>query len=120
MKPATPSLNLIVLRALDPEALCRFYGLLGCQFKTEQHGNGPVHYSAELGKTVLEVYPRGSDGPFTSGLRLGFDVLGVERIVDEIMALGGRVITEPSRTERGFQAVIADKEGHKVELTESQ
>jgi lactoylglutathione lyase len=53
----TPSLGLLVLYVADLEASRRFYSLLGLDLAREQHGRGPVHYSAELGGTVLELYP---------------------------------------------------------------
>ncbi|NUP08855.1 MAG: hypothetical protein HOW73_22640 [Polyangiaceae bacterium] len=53
------SLSLLVLRCADPTASMRFYSQLGFVFEEERHDRGPVHYSARLGDTVLELYPAG-------------------------------------------------------------
>jgi catechol 2,3-dioxygenase-like lactoylglutathione lyase family enzyme len=47
------SLDLVVLYAADLEASQRFYATLGLVLTREQHGRGPVHYSAQLDGTVL-------------------------------------------------------------------
>lgn len=58
-------LNYLVLYARDPAASAEWYAdALGLHFTREQHGDGPVHYSAEIGGTVLELYPSG-DRPVT-------------------------------------------------------
>ena len=53
----TPRLNLIVLRSPEPVKSVAFYQLLGIGFEQEQHGTGPVHWAAETGSVVLEIYP---------------------------------------------------------------
>jgi hypothetical protein len=53
----SPRLNLIVIRSLDAVRLVAFYRMLGISFVEEQHGNGPVHWAADLDGLVLEVYP---------------------------------------------------------------
>lgn len=58
-KPMT-SLSLLVLRAADPERLARFYSAFGLAFRTEKHGEGPLHWSCDLGGSVLEIYPASS------------------------------------------------------------
>ena len=84
-------LSLVVLRVADLERSRLFYEALGLRFVTEKHGDGPEHLAAECGRAVLELYPRG-DGPSSAGTRLGFRVGGERR-------------------------VVADPDGHKVELT---
>ncbi|MBY0232484.1 MAG: hypothetical protein K2W96_24665, partial [Gemmataceae bacterium] len=68
-----------------------FYEGLGLRFVRERHGDGPEHLAATLGGAVLELYPRG-DGPPSSGTRIGLRVGGERR-------------------------VVADPDGHKVELS---
>ena len=64
-------LNLLVLRCQDIEKTRQFYSQLGFQFVPEQHGNSPLHYSAQLDALTLELYPAKSE-PDT--VRLGFSV----------------------------------------------
>ena len=59
-----PYVSLIVLYTADLEAARAFYAGLGLSLAREQHGHGPVHYSALLGPTMLQLYPAG-DGPVT-------------------------------------------------------
>ncbi|MBI4140799.1 hypothetical protein HY485_03090 [Candidatus Woesearchaeota archaeon] len=47
-----------VLYSNNSDAVKKFYETLGLSFVQEQHGNGPVHYAAQLKhNTVLEIYP---------------------------------------------------------------
>lgn len=54
----SPILTLLVLRCSDVEKSAQFYRALGLPMIREQHG-GPIHYSATVGSTVLELYPAG-------------------------------------------------------------
>ncbi|BDD80303.1 hypothetical protein TPB0596_00660 [Tsukamurella pulmonis] len=55
------NLDYLVLYASDPAASAAWYAdALGLRFTREQHGGGPVHYSAEAGDTMLELYPAGT------------------------------------------------------------
>ena len=51
------SLSLIVLKTKQEESLRDFYGTLGIEFQTEQHGTGPTHHAGELGDLIMEIYP---------------------------------------------------------------
>ena len=63
------ALDYLVIYVSDLEASAQFYGALGLTLVREQHGFGPVHYSAQLGPTVLEaIAALQADGPIA---RLG-------------------------------------------------
>lgn len=49
----------MVLHSPNLERMVSFYrGILGAEFKQEQHGNKPIHYACEYGKDeLLEIYP---------------------------------------------------------------
>lgn len=64
---ARVSLSLLVLKARQVPKLRAFYGTLGIEWTEEQHGSGPVHYSGQLGETVLELYPLPEDGTAVDG-----------------------------------------------------
>ena len=51
------NLNLLVIRSSIPEQLADFYGRLGMVFEYHRHENGPFHFSAQIGSTLLEIYP---------------------------------------------------------------
>lgn len=108
-------LNLLVLRADDPQLLAEFYEKLGLSFVCEQHGRGPDHYASTTAGVVLEIYPRLEHEP-TTATRLGFRVADLDAVLESIAT---QVLSPPSITPWGRRAVIVDPEGHKVELLES-
>jgi len=109
-------LNLVVLRSPDIQRAAAFYSRLGLQFTRHQHGNGPEHFAAELGSGVFEVYPQTPNGPSTLGARIGFSVPSLDSAVAAISEYAGAVISPPKDSEWGRRAVVADPDGHRVEL----
>jgi catechol 2,3-dioxygenase-like lactoylglutathione lyase family enzyme len=117
-----PTLTLIVLRAADLEATRAFYLALGLPLAEERHGNGPLHYSADLGGTVLEIYPgrpgsapdRGSGGATLHGFR----VASLGAALAALEALGAPVVTPPRPSPWDLRAVVLDPDGRAVELSE--
>ncbi|MCB9441157.1 MAG: VOC family protein [Mycolicibacterium sp.] len=71
------ALDYLVIYVSDLEASAQFYGALGLTLVREQHGSGPVHYSAQLGETVLELYPAQGQPPTRT--RLGLRISGAEK-----------------------------------------
>jgi lactoylglutathione lyase len=114
-------LTLLVLKTRQLDKLLAFFRGLGMEFTHEQHGNGPVHYSAKLDKTVLELYPltADSDVPDVS-TRLGFTVENLNAIVQALVQNGVLVITSPKQTVWGYRAVVQDPDGRSVELYQRQ
>ncbi len=51
-------LNLVVIPSVDIQRSLAFYQSLGLSFVAERHGKGPVHFAAELGSTIFEIYPQ--------------------------------------------------------------
>jgi lactoylglutathione lyase len=111
-------LNLVVIQSNNLEISVSFYRSLGLIFKKEQHSNGPEHYSCELENIVFELY-LSSNGIVDEGTRIGFNVVNIEQIVDNLRAKGSLIITEPTISPWGKRAVVQDPDGHKVELLES-
>jgi predicted enzyme related to lactoylglutathione lyase len=110
------SLNLLVIRAKEPDVVCRFYQALGLSFSREQHGKGPLHHACELGSSVFEIYPRRGDEAATTGTRLGFAVPSLDEALDALRAENAMIVSAPTPTTR--RAVVTDPEGHRVELVE--
>lgn len=112
------SLNLLVIRSADMEAAASFYEQLGFRFTLHAHGSGPAHYATEDAGCVFEIYPlRPGDAP-TSAVRFGFQVESLDRILDALVSAGAKVISKPKASPWGYRAVIEDRDGHRVELTE--
>ena len=110
-----PTLKLIVLKTDQIESVRAFYAQLGFQFQQEQHGKGPVHYSAKLGEGILEVYPLPSNGSVDRAMRLGFGVTNVAMILETLDDLG-EVVSREKQTPWGLRAVVRDPDGRTVEL----
>ncbi len=112
------SLNLIVLRVSDIEHSRSFYQLLGLQLWKHAHGSGPEHYVSQLNDTTLELYPATPDHPVSSSTRIGFSVSDVDGLVAKVLTVAGaKVVVAPKLSEWGRRAVVADPDGHRVELT---
>lgn len=105
------------LRSPDLTRAAEFYSLFGIEFTEHQHGKGPVHLAAELeGGGVFELYPLTENAEPTSGTRIGFRVAELDALVARIATYGGTVLLEPKESPWGQRAVVADPDGHKVEL----
>lgn len=115
-----PTLNLLVLRTPDLARAADFYTCLGLHFTRHRHGTGPEHLSAELpGGTVFELYPQKADGPATTATRLGFRVSSLDAILASFADFPGALLSAPQDSEWGRRAVVADPDGHRIELLES-
>lgn len=110
-------LKLIVLRTPDPQQLANFYTQLGLQFDYHKHGNSPYHYSASIGKTVLEIYPlKKNQTQADAELRLGFEIDNFDNIIQQLSLQNVKIIAEAILTEFGTVAIIQDSDGRKIEL----
>jgi lactoylglutathione lyase len=112
------TLNLIVIRSPDIDRAAEFYRALGLTLEKHRHANGPLHYVADVGGVVFEIYPRRGEEDNTCGVRLGFQVTSVEAAVTAAETAGGHVVSPPQFSQWGFRAVVDDPDGHRIELTE--
>lgn len=110
-------LTLLVVRSAMPKDLAEFYTILGMTFEHHRHGNGPYHYSARIGPTVLEIYPlsKGQEKADLS-LRLGFAIDSFDMVIHTLQQQSVTFHQVPAATEWGVMVVIADQEGRKIEL----
>lgn len=111
-----------MIRSFQINLVRTFYQGLGLEFIEEQHGNGPVHYSYSQDQLVIEIYP-GTEGSILSwkesgALMFGFFVEDINKIIDSIESLKGKVISHRNETERGYRAVLEDPEGRRIEIIE--
>ncbi len=110
-------IRLLVLRTDDMKRLADFYSLFGLTFHYHQHGNSPFHYSAEMGHSVLEIYPlTKSQTEADKNLRLGFGIDNFDILVKNLDELQVPFIVYPTETDFGCMAVICDPDGRKIEL----
>ena len=116
-----PRVNLLVIRAREPEKLAGFYSTLGLRFTQHRHGNGPLHFAAiDDDGGVFEIYPlrKGEGAGPTHELRIGFAVDDVQQTARDLIARGAQLTTPPTESPWGLRAVIIDPEGHHVEITQ--
>jgi lactoylglutathione lyase len=118
MSVPPPLLNLVVIRSADLDRAERFYRVLGLSFERHRHGTGPVHLAAQPypGGYVFEIYPASAKAGPTTGVRIGFSIDAVDAYLDALVEAGGTIIQAPADSEWGRRAVVADPDGHRVEL----
>ena len=110
-------LQLLVLRTSDPHQLSAFYSLLGMSFDYHQHGNGPFHYAATTGQMTLEIYPLAKGQQQADiHLRLGFSIGNFDQTIALLKEQAVSFLADPSHTDFGFRAIVADPDGRKIEL----
>ena len=117
-------LNLVVIRSPNIDQAVKFYELLGLTFEKHSHGSGPLHYATttDLGGLVFELYPEtetavGAIG--TTSTRIGFSGFTAEelhRLVDQLEERNFKIVSPVKDSPWGLRAVVADGDGHRVEL----
>lgn len=111
--------NLIVLKVHNIERSKNFYSQFGFIFQSEQHGNGPQHYSCNINGLIFEIYPASTDlNNLTQNIRLGFQVKNLPQFIEHLIDIE-KIILQPQQTSFGFRAVIQNHDGHIIELTET-
>lgn len=119
----TPNLSLIVLYVADIDRSAAFYAALGVTFQREQHGKGPVHYSANINDTVLELYPASERLPATK-VRLGFAIASIDEALESWHRSGFKASIEAETAAKNGASganqiqriVVIDPDRNKVEL----
>jgi lactoylglutathione lyase len=121
---SSPALSLMVLRTAKMESALGFYQALGFEFVEEKHGSGPVHYSAQIGSIVMEIFPGEPAEPLNrkaaGATMLGFVVASVDEAVAAAQKLGAQVVTAPTDSPWGRRAVVVDPDGRSIELSISK
>jgi lactoylglutathione lyase len=112
-----PRLNLVVLRVADIDRSAAFYRLLGLEFTKHAHGSGPLHYACDSDGFVFELYPASPELPVSPSTRIGFAVSDVDAAASKLAAApGAKLVAAAKDSEWGRRAVVADPDGHRVEL----
>jgi lactoylglutathione lyase len=113
------ALNLVVLRSEDIDRAAAFYSRLGLRFSRHRHGAGAEHLAAETEGFVFELYPRAAGGKSTLGTRIGFRVPSVDSVIAALADYPAAVLVPAADSEWGRRAVVADPDGHRVEISQS-
>ena len=107
------SINLIVLNCKNLEESIAFYEALGLKFQEEQHGKSPVHYSCQLEKVLLELYPTQEE--VNRNTKLGFRVDNIDEILTKLPKY---VYNQKRDTQYGPMAILKDPDGMWILLSE--
>ncbi|HUP13445.1 MAG TPA: VOC family protein [Niastella sp.] len=114
-------LRLLVVRTTNTARLADFYTLLGLTFDYHKHDKSPYHYSATIGKTILEIYPLAKgQTDADKDLRLGFAVNDLTATIQLLEDNQTEFLSAPMQTDYGFMTIIKDPDGRKIELYENQ
>jgi predicted enzyme related to lactoylglutathione lyase len=110
-------LSLIVIKTNQQEKLVAFYSLFGLEFDHHRHGNCPFHDTAKVGDAFLEIYPlpKSQTVPDIT-TRLGFTVEKLDELIKILKTNGIKIVSEPIQTEFGYNAIVEDPDGRKIEL----
>lgn len=116
---AKVALNLVVLRSADIERAAAFYTRVGLEFSRHLHGAGAEDLAAETPGFVFELYPLLADGKSTLGTRIGFRVPSVDAVIAALTDYPEALLVPATDSEWGRRAVVADPDGHRVEVLQS-
>ncbi len=116
------SLTQLVLRTTELEPLREFYEtLLDVSFTPEQHGDGPRHYSYQLGEVLFELYPtkqRKNTAQKVIKDRLGFSIESVDSLCHRI---DEKYIQRwMYETENGRAIELSDPDGRTIYVEEKR
>lgn len=118
-------INLLVLKSADIEGSVAFYeNLFNIDFQRHSHNGGAIHYSADIKGMIFEIYPVNRNKFFIQNhaaniVRFGFQVESISELMKKIKN-DAIVISKPKETEWGLIAVIADPDGHRIELNQKK
>jgi lactoylglutathione lyase len=113
----------VVLFAANPSATAAFYRALDLVLEDEHHGEGPIHFAAELGTVHFAIYPAHAPGRapehHTGGnVFPGFYVDSLEHVVSALKQAGSPILTEHEQMPWGCRIVAEDPDGRAVEINQ--
>jgi lactoylglutathione lyase len=110
-------LSLVVIKTNQLEKLVEFYSRFGLTFDYHNHGSGPFHYTTKIGVTYLEIYPLPkSQAVADKTTRLGITVENLDELIKTLRENAVKILSEPAQTEFGYNAIVEDPDGRKIEL----
>ena len=113
----------LVLYAADPAAAAAFYRAIGLDLEDEDHGEGPVHFAAELGGVHFAIYPAEEPGKAPArraggSCFPGFYVRSLDQAAEALAGLGAPMLAEHEEMPWGCRIVVEDPDGRAVEVNQ--
>jgi lactoylglutathione lyase len=115
----------LVLFASDVEAVARFYRAVGVRLEDEDHGEGPVHFAAEVGGVHFAIYAATAPGRAperrSAGASFaGFYVESLDDTLRDVTALGAPLLSGHEVMPWGCRFVVEDPDGRAVEVNDKK
>jgi lactoylglutathione lyase len=115
----------LVLYAVRPEATAAFYRALGLDLEDEDHGEGPVHFAAELGAVHFAIYPaqtpgRAEERRSGGSMFPGFYVQSLDQAAQALAGAGAQVLTGHEQMPWGCRILAEDPDGRVVEIDQKE
>jgi lactoylglutathione lyase len=115
----------LVLYAGRPAATAAFYRALGLGLEDEDHGEGPVHFAAEVGPVHFAIYPAeaaGRAGERRSGGSVfpGFYVESLDRAAEALAEVSAPILTSHEEMPWGCRIVAEDPDGRAIEVNQRE
>jgi lactoylglutathione lyase len=114
----------LVLFSRAPAATAAFYRTLGIDLADEDHGDGVVHYAADLGGVHVAVFDAPQQPAVVPGYRQagtvfpGFWVADLDDTVAALRAQGTSTVVDHQVREWGCRIIVADPDGRAVEVNQ--
>ena len=113
----------LVLYAASPQVTAAFYRALGLELADEDHGEGPVHFAAELGSVHFAIYPaqepgRARERRSGGSVFPGFYVQSLDRAAEALARIGTPVLTGHQQMPWGCRIVAEDPDGRAIEINQ--
>jgi lactoylglutathione lyase len=121
--PTVTEIASLVLFAADVSKTERFYRAIGLELEREDHGEGPVHFAAELGGVHFAIYPTEMGGRAPAlraagGSFPGFYVAALDEVTESLRSMGARVLREHEQMPWGCRVVVEDPDGRAIEVND--
>ncbi len=113
----------LVVYASDTARAAAFYRAVGVDLEDEDHGEGPVHFAADLGGVHFAIYPAEAPGRAparrSGGASFpGFYVSSLDRVTAALAGLGAPVLQPHQEMPWGCRIVVEDPDGRPVEVNQ--
>jgi lactoylglutathione lyase len=113
----------LVLFSVDVDKGVAFYRAIGVELEGEDHGDGSVHFAAEVGGVHFAILSAAGAGRAPSWRESGssfpgFWVASLADIVAALIEQGAPVLVEHQVREWGCRAVVEDPDGRAVEINQ--
>jgi lactoylglutathione lyase len=116
----------LVVYAADPAKTAAFYRAVGVDLEDEDHGEGPVHFAADLYGVHFAIYPADEPGRLPAASRAaggsfsGFYVTSLDQVMAALAELGAPLLQAHQERPWGCRILAGDPDGRVVEVNQRE